>query len=357
MVLWLVLTLPYLLCKREEKPNRLTSQQSWEPARRNTMKLGVFTALFGDRTLKKTLDIIRPFELQTIEFGVGNYPGSAHLNVGQLLNSKSKRDRLLAVLEVNGLEISALSCHGNALHPDTAFAKKSIETLDDALDLAEKLGVRNVIDFAGCPGSDPKAQKPCWVTCPWPPDFQEILDWQWNEKVIPFWTKKAELAAGHGVRIAFEPHPGFVVYNPETLLLIRGECGNNIGANFDPSHFFWQGIDPVEAVRAIGGKAIFHVHAKDTKIYEHNCKVNGVLDTKEYSYELTRSWIFRTCGYGHGFDWWNDFVSTLRMMGYDGTLSIEHEDSLMSNMEGLTKAVEFLKRVVITQKATDMSWA
>lgn len=321
------------------------------------MKLGFLTALFSDRSLDEVLEIIRPLKLDTIELGTGNYPGSPHLDVDGLLKSKKDRQDLLTKFRREGLTISALSCHGNSLHPNKSFAKKNEETLDKTIKLAGQLGVKTVIDFAGCPGSDEKAQKPNWVTCPWPPDYLEILEWQWDKKVIPFWTKKAKFAKDNGVRIAFEAHPGFVVYNTETLLKIRKACGNNIGANFDPSHFFWQGIDPVDSVRALGGKAIFHVHAKDSKVYEQNSKVNGVLDTKHYGDEINRSWIFRTCGYGHSQEWWNDFVSTLRMVGYDGTMSIEHEDSLMSNVEGLTKAVDFLRQVGIHQKVSAMNWA
>jgi sugar phosphate isomerase/epimerase len=274
------------------------------------MKLGFLTALFSDKSLAEVLDIIRPLGLQTIEFGAGNYPGSAHLDVEGLLKSKPRRDELKAMLKGEGLEISALSCHGNCLHPDPAFARQNIETQTNAIKLAHLLGVKVVIDFSGCPGSDEKATKPSWVTCPWPPDFIETLEWQWEKKVIPYWKKQAKFAKDNGVKIAFEAHPGFVVYNPETILRIRKECGNNLGANLDPSHFFWQGIDPVEAVRALGGNVIFHVHAKDSKVYGPNARVNGVLDTKHYKDELNRAWIFRTCGYGHGYDWWNDFIST-----------------------------------------------
>ena len=321
------------------------------------MKLGFLTALFGDKSLKEVLDIIRPLGLQSIEFGAGNYPGSSHINVPELTASKPKRDELKAMLKGEGIEISALSCHGNCIHPDKAFAKKNAEVQTATIKLAALLGVKTVIDFSGCPGSDEKSTKPNWVTCPWPPDYLEILNWQWDKVVIPYWKKQAKFAKDAGVQIAFEAHPGFVVYNPETILKLRNACGNNLGANFDPSHFFWQGIDPVDAVRALGGKAIFHVHAKDSKVYEQNSKVNGVLDTKHYGDELNRSWLFRTCGYGHGIDWWNDFISTLRMVGYDGTLSIEHEDSMMSSMEGLTKAVDFLKKILIFQKKSAMTWA
>jgi sugar phosphate isomerase/epimerase len=166
----------------------------------------------------------------------------------------------------------------------------------------------------------------------------------------------AQFAKDHGVKIAFEAHPGFVVYNTETLLRLRKECGKNLGANFDPSHFFWQGIDPIASAREMKD-AIFHVHAKDTKINPYKTSINGTLDTKHYGDEINRSWIFRTCGYGHDEAWWRDFVSTLRAIGYDDVLSIEHEDSLMSPMEGLSKAVEFLQGLIIRDKVGAMWWA
>ena len=320
------------------------------------MKLGCLTAMFSAKSLQETLEILRPFGLQTVELGAGNFPGAAHLDVPGLLSSKVKRDELRALLKGEGLEISALSCHGNCLHPDEDYAKKNAAVQTDAIRLAEMLGVKVVIDFSGCPGSDPGARKPSWVTCPWPPDYLEVLEWQWSEKVLPYWKKQAEFAADHGVKVAFEMHPGFVVYNTETLLKLRKECGTSLGANLDPSHLFWQGMDPIAVARALG-KAIFHVHAKDAKVDPFNTAVNGVLDTKHYGDEIHRAWIFRTCGYGHSLEWWNDFISTLRLVGYDGAISIEHEDSLMSPAEGLRKAVEFFKRVLIFEKPGAMTWA
>ena len=222
--------------------------------------------------------------------------------------------------------------------------------------LAAEIGVPVVTTFSGCPGDHAGAKSPNWVTCPWPPDFLEVLEWQWDKVAIPYWKKQAAFAKPLGVKIAFEAHPGFLVYNPETMLKMRAACGPVIGANFDPSHFFWQGIDPVKAVRALAG-AIHHVHAKDTGLYPVNADVNGYLDTKHYGDEKNRSWIFRTVGYGHGADFWCDFVSTLRLCGYDGTLSMEHEDSLMSPAEGLSKGVEFLKSVVIREKKGKVTWA
>jgi sugar phosphate isomerase/epimerase len=221
--------------------------------------------------------------------------------------------------------------------------------------LAEKLGVPVVIDFSGCPGESKNAKYPNWVTSPWPPHYQELLKWQWETVAIPFWADRTKFAANHGVKIALEMHPGFLVYNPETMLKLRAACGANIGANYDPSHMFWQGIDPIKAIRVLGD-SIFHVHAKDTQMYDWNLPKTGVLDMKQYTDEKNRAWIFRTVGFGHGAEWWAEFISTLRMYGYDYVMSIEHEDSLMSPNEGLTKAAEFLNRLVIREETAAPWW-
>jgi sugar phosphate isomerase/epimerase len=217
--------------------------------------------------------------------------------------------------------------------------------------------VEVVTTFSGCPGGAPGDAQPNWVTCPWPPEYLDILDYQWKDVVIPYWTKTAAFAREHGIRkIAFEMHPGFVVYNPETLLRLRQAAGPEIGANFDPSHLIWQGIDPCAAVRALQG-AIWHVHAKDTDVQKWNSTVNGVLDTKHYSDELNRAWLFRTVGYGSSRELWCDFISALRMTGYDHALSIEHEDSLMTTREGLEKAIRFLQGILLTEPKGAVTWA
>ena len=320
------------------------------------MKLGVLTSLFGDQPLEKALEYIKNAGLDAIELGAGNYPGTAHCDPDVLLNDDKELDNFKKLIADYGLMISALSCHGNPIHPSREFARQNLEAQHKAILLAERLGVDVVNTFSGCPGSSDSDKYPNWVTCPWPPHFLEIVKWQWEEKVIPFWKEENDFAKEHGVKMALEMHPGFVVYNTETLLKLREAAGDHIGANFDPSHLFWQGIDPIASIRKIG-KAIFHVHAKDTKVCPFNTPVNGVLDTKHYGDEINRSWIFRTIGYGHDYSFWKDFVSNLRMVGYDGVLSIEHEDSLMSANEGLMKAVSLLKQVMLTEELGEMWWA
>lgn len=318
------------------------------------MKVGVFTALLAQFPLDKVIEKLKSLDISTVELGTGNYPGDPHIQLA-LLDSVRDLKEFKSKLDGEGFTISALSCHGNPLHPDPAIGKLHAEVSKKTVRLAEKLGVSVVIDFSGCPGDSDKAKFPNWVTCPWPPDFLDLLDWQWEKKVIPYWTRHAKFAADHGVKIAIEMHPGFVAYSPETLLKLRAATGKNIGANYDPSHMFWQSIDPIKAIRVLGD-SIFHVHAKDTQIYDANLPKTGVLDTKKYTDERNRSWIFRTVGYGHAFGWWKEFISTLRMYNYDNVLSIEHEDSLMSPDEGLTKAAAFLNSIIIRDKPASAWW-
>ena len=318
------------------------------------MRVGVFTPLLSQFSLPVVLKKLAALHINTVELGTGNYPGAAHCNLSMLEDAASLAE-FQKVLADHGASISALSSHGNPLHPDKARAARDSEVSRRTILLAEKLGVPVVIDFSGCPGDSPHATAPNWVTCPWPPEYLKVLDWQWSEVVAPYWTSHAKFAAGHGVKIAIEMHPGFVVYSPETLLKLRSIAGPALGCNFDPSHLFWQSIDPIAAVRVLGD-AIFHVHAKDTQIYPANLPRAGVLDTKMYTREKERSWIFRTCGYGHGAAWWNEFISTLRMFGYDYVLSIEHEDSLLSPEEGLTKAARFLNDIIIREEPAAAWW-
>jgi sugar phosphate isomerase/epimerase len=210
--------------------------------------------------------------------------------------------------------------------------------------------------FSGCPGAAENAKYPNWVTCSWPDDFSEILNWQWEEKVIPYWQEAGAFAEKAGVKLAIEMHPGFVVYNPATLLRLRAAVGPVIGANYDPSHLFWQGIDPVASIHYLAG-AIYHIHAKDTYMDQRNIAVNGVLDIKPYNKLPQRSWYFRTVGYGHDQLAWRALVSALRITGYDYVLSIEHEDPLASTEEGLIKAVNFLKDVLLAEQPAEMGWA
>ncbi len=321
------------------------------------MKLGVLTVPLGDMTLEEVLAYLSGLGVQTVELGAGGFPGKAHLDPDQLLGNPGAIQHIKDLLDKYHMEISAVSCHGNPVHPQKEVAQSFHEQFEKAVLVAEQLGVDTVVGFSGCPGDCPQSQYPNWVVAPWPDDALKILDYQWNDVLIPYWTKMASFVKDHGVsKIAFELHPNFSVYNPETLLKLRAAVGDCIGANFDPSHLVWQGIDIPAALRALKG-AVYHFHAKDTKVDPINTAVNGVLDTKHFGNELERSWIFRTVGYGHDTGFWKDVISTLRLIGYDGAISIEHEDSLMTGKEGLEKAIAFLKEVLIFEGVGEMFWA
>jgi len=321
------------------------------------MKLGVFTPILQAMTLDAALTYLQPLGVQMVELGCGGYPGRHHCDPDILLHDEAALSRLRDTIARHGMEISALSCHGNAVHPDKAVAHAMQRDFENTILMAEKLGVHQINTFSGCPGDHPGAKYPNWVTCPWPEDFLAILKYQWEDVLIPYWVKAAVFAREHGVdKIALEMHPGFCVYSASTLLKLRAAVGPAIGANFDPSHLYWQGVDIVAAIRELSG-AIYHFHAKDTSVDPINTGKNGVLDTTPYADEIHRSWIFRSVGYGHDYQEWKAIISALRMVGYDYAVSIEHEDSLMSPREGLEKAIRFLQDVLINEPKGEMTWA
>jgi len=321
------------------------------------MKLGVFTVLFANEQLETALDRVVDAGLDCVEIGTGNYPGDAHCRPAELLADTSALAAFRGSIESRGLEISAFSCHGNPLHPRQEVAASSHETFLRTVELAGRLGVERINLFSGCPGDSDSADYPNWVTCAWPTEYADLLEWQWREKVIPYWQEQAAMAGEAGIRLGFEMHPGFVVYNPRTLLRLREACGKAVGANLDPSHLFWQGIDVETAIAELGRhNAIFHVHAKDTAINPRNAALNGVLDTVPLGNVADRSWVFRTVGYGHGELDWRQILSALRLAGYDDVISIEHEDALLSIDEGFEKGVAFLRSVMPTQPPLTEAW-
>lgn len=320
------------------------------------MKIGVFTTLLSNLSLEEALKYFTSLGIEMVEIGCGGYPGNAHANPDILLNDDKALDTFKGLIKEYGVGISALSCHGNPVHPDKKIAAEFDDAIKKTILLAEKIGVHQINTFSGCPGDSENSKFPNWVTCAWPTDFLEILDWQWNEVLIPYWKDTVAFAKAHGVdKIAFEMHPGFCVYNTKTMLRIRDAVGKEIGANFDPSHLIWQGMDPIAVIRALGD-AIFHVHAKDTRLDAANIKRTGVLDTTEYSDIINRPWTFRSVGWGNDELYWKDMVSNLRLVGYDHVLSIEHEDALMSQNEGLSSAVDMLKRCIIKEDPAAAWW-
>ena len=319
------------------------------------MDVGVLTVPFGDQPLDETLSYLSELGVDAVELGCGGNPGDDHLPRGEYLDDEDAQEDLHALLAEHDLRASALATHNNPIHPDDEHAASDDEALREAIRLADQLDVGTVTTFSGLPGGGPNDEVPNWITAPWPTDHKEAHDYQWD-LAEEYWTDIAGFADDHGVDVAIEMHPNMLVYEPTGMIRLREAAGERIGANFDPSHLYWQGIDVCEAIRYLDD-AIHHAHAKDTGLYEANAKVKGYLDTTPYTEEADRSWLFRAVGYGHGEGHWKEVVSTLRMVGYDDVLSIEHEDSLTSSQEGLEKAVDVLDRAAFETTPDDAYWA
>ncbi|WP_231188516.1 sugar phosphate isomerase/epimerase [Haladaptatus sp. DYF46] len=322
------------------------------------MDVGVLTVALANESIEDTFSYLSDLGVGAVELGCGGFVGDPHLPREKYLDDEEAQSELQSLLDDNDLYISALATHNNPLHPVEDQAAEADEELREAIRLASQLDVDAVTTFSGLPAGGPDDSVPNWITAPWPNEHHEAHEYQWNEVAIPYWQELEAYADDYDVDIAIEMHPNMLVYEPHGMLELREETGDRMGANFDPSHLFWQDIDITDAIRLLGQEdAIHHFHAKDTKVYDANAREKGVLDTTPYTEEIDRSWLFRSIGYGHGETFWKDVVSTLRMVEYDGALSIEHEDSLTSSKEGLEKAIDVLDRAVFETNPGDAYWA
>jgi sugar phosphate isomerase/epimerase len=320
------------------------------------MKVGLLTSVLAGRSRADAFAYAAGLGVEAVELGTGEFATNLHVGEEALDGDRSAIQSLVDDAAANEIEIAAFACHGNPLHPVEAHASRADDVYRRTLELAQATGVGTVVLFSGCPGTPDGSEYPNWVTTAWPEYFSELYDWQWTERVLPYWSTAADQAAEHGVRLAFEMHPGCVVYNTETLLRLRAECGDSIGANFDPSHLWWQGIEPLVSLRAIGEQgAIFHVHAKDTLISPLDMARNGGYTLKPQD-AVDRPWRFITPGYGHDVGWWRQFVVELRLGGYDGVLAIEHEDPLAPIEGSLEVSIDLLRKAIWSEPSAEYSW-
>ncbi|MGM0213106.1 sugar phosphate isomerase/epimerase family protein [Enterococcus sp. AZ109] len=322
------------------------------------MKLGVFTPLFNNLSFDEMIEAVAKQGLQAVEIGTGGSPGSAHLDIDKLLASGDERKEYLAKLNDKGLSISALSCHHNPISPVKETAQEADELLRKTIKLANLMNVEVVNGFSGVSGGNPTDTQVNWPVLPWPTAYDENYNYQWEQKLIPYWKDINTVAEAAGVKIGIELHGGFLCHTPYTMLKLREATGKAIGCNLDPSHLWWQGIDPVAAVKILGAEgALHHFHAKDTYLDQDNINMYGLTDMQPYNNVQTRAWTFRTVGCGHDLKVWSDIISALRLYGYDYVLSIEHEDPIMSIDEGLMRAVTNLQSIMIKDQPADMWWA
>ena len=308
------------------------------------MRIGLVTDSLAHLPFGELLATAAELGIETLEFCCGNWSNAPHLDVGALLEDTAARAAFAAAVHDHGLAITALNCSGNPLHPGEN-GRRHREVTSQTIHLAGMLGVSRVVLMSGCPGG-PGDANANWVTTAWPPEAARVLQWQWDEMVIPYWRGLVAEAQAAGVtKLCIELHGQQNVYNVETLMRLREAVGPAVGANFDPSHLFWMGADPLAATRALGD-AIYHVHAKDTRIDPVTSGVNSRIDTKPVDRLRERSWSYVTLGYGHDVLWWKEFCALLRVAGYDDVLSIEHEDLLLAPVDGVRKSVALLREAI-----------
>jgi len=318
------------------------------PSPKRKIPIGVFDPVYDHLSLDEMLDKITALGIEAVEMGTGGYPGTKHCPVSQLLADPAKAKAWKKKFEDRNIWLATFSCHVNPVHPDPNIAKRDDAAFRRTVLLAERLEVPVIVTFSGCPGGSPDDKMPNWATYRWPPDFDQVLKWQWNEKVIPYWKQAAKFAREHGVRkIALEMHPNFVVYNPMTLMKLRHAVGEEIGANCDLSHLFWQGCDPIEVIHFLGRQgAIYHAHMKDTVIVKDAAAKYGVLNFPEDLAKATEgSVFFRAVGYGHGAQLWKDVVKAYMDIGFQGIMSIENEDPILTGEVGVERAAYVLKNI------------
>ena len=307
------------------------------------MKLGVVSDSLGGLSFAEMLDHAQRLGVSGVEINTGGWSTAPHFDLAGMLTSAETRQSFRHAFETRGLEIISLNANGNPLHPTDP---SQAQCLKDTIRIAGELGVKTVCAMSGLPAGAAGDKTPNWVVSSWPPETQEILRYQWQQALLPFWRDIAGLARANGVeRIALELHGNQCVYNVPSLLKLRGEIGPVIGANLDPSHLFWMGADPLAAASALG-EAIYHVHAKDTMLNGPVQATTSLLENGDLMNIPARSWSYITLGFGHGEQWWRRFCYHLRMAGYDGWLSIEHEDVLLNSLEGLEKSVALLQGVL-----------
>lgn len=307
------------------------------------MDLCLYTDSVASLSLDEALDFAVDIGAGAVEIAAGGQSSAPHMRVFDLLENPGERAAFEDKLNTRGLRLAAVNCSAWPMHPRDG--ERHVEIMRAAIRLAGELGVDKIVTMSGCPGESPEARTIHWITFPWPEDRYSILGEQWDQ-AIGFWRELAEFAQEHGVRrIALELHPLQLVYNVSTLQRLRAEIGPVIGANVDPSHMFWQQMDPVRVVHALG-PAVFHVHLKDTEMRPDALALNGVLDATPFPDIGNRPWIFRTVGRGHPASFWRSFLDALAEIGYDDVLSIENEDPLQPQEVGAKEAADFITEVM-----------
>lgn len=311
------------------------------------MRFCLNTDCLGYMPFEEMLDTVAALGYESIEIACGNWSKAPHIDLDAMLASEETRKNYMDAIAKRGLVLEVLNCSGNQLAPNEE-GKQHQEVVEKTFKLAGLLGIKKIVMMSGCPGGSAEDHTPNWIVTSWPPITTKILNWQWEEVLIPYWKKTIELAKANGIeKIALENHGCQMVYNPETLIRLRDAVGPMVGMNLDPSHLFWMGGDPIEAARVLGEHgAIYHIHGKDSRPERRYWQPNGMLDTKPIDAFARRAWNYVAVGAGHDAKWWKEFFSVVRMSGYDEEVSLEMEDLTLSMLDGHLASLHVLREAL-----------
>ncbi|MDO4617335.1 MAG: sugar phosphate isomerase/epimerase [Lachnospiraceae bacterium] len=311
------------------------------------MELSICTDVLADLSYTDMLDKVKSYGINAVEMTAGGWGARKHCPTAELLADDAKLEAYMAELTKRDMRISALNTSCNPLWP-CETGKEYDESMRDCVLLAEKMGVKKIVCMSGLPGGSEHDVTPNWITSSvtMTAYMQPTVDYQWRV-TTEWWKEFAAFCRQHGIeKIAIEEFPCMMVHNVESFWHLREAVGDDIiGINLDPSHMIAYGADPIQAARALKG-AIYHVHGKDTRIERGMADINGLCEYKDVLDTANRSWNYVAVGCGQDLKWWKEFFSVVRMMGYNGDVSLEMEDFTMSTEAGIETSIDALKQTI-----------
>jgi sugar phosphate isomerase/epimerase len=317
------------------------------------LSLGLFTDAVAELSTADMFAWVKAHRLDTVELGTGGNSASPHIALEDMLTERGRRT-LLRHVDTSGVQISAFNCSGNPLFPDPfSQINEDDRTLRDTLIAAAELGVPRVVCMSGCPSAGPQDDtRAAFVPATWHhPADTDLVAWQWDEVLLPYWQDLLTFAAevAPSVLVCLELDPGYLVFSPRTfyrLVTDLKKSAHQLRVNLDPSHLFWQGMDPCVVAKNLGS-FIAHVHAKDTIINSDSVLQNGWLDRSDSAQPgADGPFRYATVGDGHNATWWTQFCRTLLTIGYTGTLSIEWEDEEMTADRSVVRSAQLLRAAI-----------
>ena len=309
------------------------------------MKLGINTGFLMKFDFEQGLKWCQDHGVVAAEVSATGDP-RPFCDVEKLLADQGELDRWLKAYASHGIELYSFSGHGAPLTPDKEKAAEYSRQFLQVCKLMERVGCTRMALVAGLPEGAEGDSLPAWIVHIDSQGFHNALEWQWEQRLLPYWREHGKIARDHGVTLCFEMQINDMIHSPVKLRRLHDELGPVVACNFDISHMWVQQIDPFEAMHYLGD-LIQNVHLKDTLIHEPNCRLRGLFDTTGLGHYRECSWTFAQPGWGHDEQTWREVIATLRFLGYEGILSLEMESEYMEMQEGLEKAAAYIRPLVL----------